>query len=472
MAISANTVWEVRPTNGVDTNSGGFVPGQASPGTDWSQQPGAQYALTGLTSSAANAVILSASAAADMKDNIINVTGGTNATTGHYQIISVIVGVSITVDRNWCTGAVVSGTANIGGAKQTIGAMNTILTTTNQNATGQIVYVKAEATITIGAGITFSPNGGTTAQTANQLVGYTSSRTDQGKVTIQATSGSAFTMLTVSPSGLLIVRNFIIDGNSRTTITGLACNASYAQFEDVFVINCTSTGATFTNQQCTAVRMKITGCANAFNCEGGNGPNNFIDCVAYGNTGTGFTAAVGVFIGCISANNTGASSDGFGGTNGLGKNSRCCILINCSAYTNGRDGFRLGSTINCPVSIKNCIGYGNAGKDIQAATNVIPSGGVTVEYSAFVTTANLTLGQGCVTPSVDPFVAGGSNNFALNNTAGGGAAVRGLGFPGVLSVGGTGYVDMGALQHQDTPSTTTYVVNRNVTQYFVDEGNP
>jgi hypothetical protein len=132
----------------------------------------------------------------------------------------------------------------------------------------------------------------------------------------------------------------------------------------------------------------------------------------------------------------------------------------------------LGSTINCPVSIKNCIGYGNAGKDIQAATNVIPSGGVTVEYSAFVTTANLTLGQGCVTLSVDPFVAGGSNNFALNNTAGGGAAVRGLGFPGVLSVGGTGYVDMGALQHQDTPSTTTYVVNRNVTQYVVDEGNP
>ena len=58
-----------------------------------------------------------------MKDNIINITGGTNFTTGHYQIISVVVGVSVTVDRNCTTAAGAAGTANIGGAKQTIGAM-------------------------------------------------------------------------------------------------------------------------------------------------------------------------------------------------------------------------------------------------------------------------------------------------------------------------------------------------------------
>jgi len=467
MAIAATCVWEVRPTNGVDTNSGGFVPGQASPGTDWSQQNAAQYALSGLTSSAANAVILTASAAADMKDNIINVTGGTNATTGHYQIISVVVGVSITVDRNWCTGAVASGTANIGGAKQTIGAMHTILTTANQSAIGQIVYVKAEATITVGATLTFSPNG-TASGYASQLIGYTSSRTDNGYVTIQATSGSSYTIFTCSPNSL-VVKNFIFDGNSRTGVSGSTCNSGGLQMENCKAINCLGTGITFTSRDSKCVRCIVTASVNGFNCDGGNGHNTFIECIAYSNTGVGFTVQASILIRCISANNSGGSSDGFGGASPMNGNAGDLVVYQCLAYANGRDGFRFGSSIVKPVVFVNNIAWGNSGKDILFVTNQPVAGSVFADYNALVTNTLYPSGAHDVTLTGDPTVAGGSNNFALNNTAGAGAACRAAGFPGVLTVGGTGYADLGPLQHQDTPSTTTVIVAPTINRIITEE---
>ncbi len=43
MALSANTVWEVRGATGAVTNGGGYVTGSGT--TDYSQQPGAQIAV-------------------------------------------------------------------------------------------------------------------------------------------------------------------------------------------------------------------------------------------------------------------------------------------------------------------------------------------------------------------------------------------------------------------------------------------
>ena len=48
---------------------------------------------------------------------------------------------------------------------------------------------------------------------------------------------------------------------------------------------------------------------------------------------------------------------------------------------------------------------------------------------AYVTSSNYTAGPGDVVLSGDPTTAGASNNFALNSTAGGGAACAGAGFP-------------------------------------------
>lgn len=115
MAIAAGAVWEARSGASASNVGGGFwVPG--SSGTDYSQQNAPQYSLTGGTSSGAGAVLLHASAAADMVGNGLHIISGTNATAGWYQVMSVVVGVSITVDRNDVTGVAASVVFNVGGA--------------------------------------------------------------------------------------------------------------------------------------------------------------------------------------------------------------------------------------------------------------------------------------------------------------------------------------------------------------------
>ena len=120
-AINATMVWETRAT-GAQTNGGGYKPGAS--GSDFSQQDAAQYALTGVTTAAADAICLSASAAADMVGNTCYIVSGTNFTTGWYEIISVSVGVSFTVDRNCTSAAGSAGVINIGGAFKFGGALD------------------------------------------------------------------------------------------------------------------------------------------------------------------------------------------------------------------------------------------------------------------------------------------------------------------------------------------------------------
>lgn len=119
MALPTLAVWEVR--QGGSSSNGGFFK-QGGSGTDYSQQTSAQYALTGLTTSAVGAVINTASASADMVDNGLRIQSGTNFTTGWYHIISVVPGVSITVDRNCCTNAASAGVGNVGGALDRLGS--------------------------------------------------------------------------------------------------------------------------------------------------------------------------------------------------------------------------------------------------------------------------------------------------------------------------------------------------------------
>jgi len=454
MALSASTVWEVRPTNGSDNNGGGFKTGAS--GTDYSQQNAVQYALTGLTSSGAGAVILTASAAADMVGNIIQVISGTNFTAGFYEITSVSVGVSITVDRNCTTGAGASGVANIGGALATLGKMHTILTTSNQNVTGQIVWFKAESGLAFSASVTFTPNGGAGATASTQLNGYTTTRGDNGQVTFQATSGTSYTMVAFGSPSNLIVRNIIFDGNSRTAVSGMSVGGP-GQFENCKAINCPATGiscsggrdAKFINCICTANGQGFA--------DGGNGANIFIDCLSYANTGHGFSVQASHLLRCISANNTGGTTDGFGGTSPISGNAAYAVFDSCLAYGNGRDGFRFSNGLVRPIVFRNNIAWGNAGKDILFVTLVPLVGALSNDYNAYATKTGYQDGPHDVVLTGDPTVAGASNNFALNNTAGAGAACRAAGFPGVFTVGGTGYKDLGPLQHQDSPATTTIV---------------
>ena len=81
MALSIATIWEIRPTNGVDTYGGGFTPGTGTKTVN---------AATDLTIDATSNVKVTAGHSFVSGDvmKFINVTAGTGWTAGWYQIIS------------------------------------------------------------------------------------------------------------------------------------------------------------------------------------------------------------------------------------------------------------------------------------------------------------------------------------------------------------------------------------------------
>ncbi len=429
MALSASTVWEIRPTVGAATNGGAFVTGAS--GTDFSQQNAAQYSLTGLSTSAANAVILSASAAADMVGNIIRINAGTNFLTGWYQILSVVVGVSITVDRTCTSAAGASGTAKIGGALDSIATLVGPFT-----VAGMTAWEKATGTDSIGSAVTFAQANGL----RSVVSGYTTTRGDGGKATIQASAGS-FVMITIPVSNAVVFQNFIIDGNAQTSSTGVVIDGNGPLMQNCKIMNCTDRGIRYAaNSQVAQVNAcEVTACLVGIDGQRGI----YMNCWVHACTGTGVQGSYdgAIFLNCIISDNTGATTDG-ALVNAAAVQT---AVIGCTIYGNGRDGIRVTGGNVAAVPIFNNVSYGNTGKDIN---NLGAAGQLIFEnYNAFVTSTNVTAGPNDVTLSADPFVAKASNNFALNQTAGGGAACRDVGYPGVFpGAATTAYLDIGAAQ--------------------------
>jgi len=134
-------------------------------------------------------------------------------------------------------------------------------------------------------------------------------------------------------------------------------------------------------------------------------------------------------------------------------------FLDCVAYSNGRHGwfFTSGFSIAYPILMENCIAVLNGGWGIENSLNSSPdpnNGGLMINFMAFYSNASGNI-SGITSPATmvsltgDPFVSGSGNNFQLNNTAGAGASCRAAGTPGVL-LSGTGYEDIGVLQHQDS----------------------
>ena len=477
MSLPGTGVWEVRVTNGTDTNGGGFD--SAAAGTDMSvfnnknssggtncQSTTNNLSTTDLTTTTTGSFTCTSSTAAftsAITGNFIYLTGGTGGTvtTGWYKA-TYVSATQINLDRSPGAAATLV-TMNIGGALKTLGQVNTILTSTNMNTTGQVVWVKAEVTVSITSTITLSPNGSSGLLQPTQINGYTTTRGDNGQVTIQASSSGPNPLMTLKPNTGVIYRNFIVDGNSKAGLSGMTVEGQGACIKNFLVKNCTNGGISFNNNGNQAFQCIVTACGStsgsAFRMEQSNGPNYATDCIAYANSCSGFTGACAILVRCISANNTGSTSDGFGGTTsgaGMGSNTGGLILDHCLAYTNGRDGFRFNNPIVTPIIFENCISYGNTGKDIDCL-GALTIGAMENNYNGYATTTNYQAGLNDIVLTADPTVAGASNNFALNSTAGGGGALAGLGFPGVLTVGGTGYATPGPLDPKGTSTVALSV---------------
>lgn len=411
MALSADTIWEVR-ADGNSANGGGWRNGAS--GVDRTQQASPHATLTTAstvhtTTTQINVDPGDYTVTADDVGNVLQISSGT-ATAGYYEIISADPGNNRwTLDRS--AGA---STQTVGGRMG--GALALPTQAVSAMVGNNVVWIRA-GSYTITAGMTIpaaSPNNAVTS-----IIGYSTTRGDNGRPTITL-SGSSITACESSGTGIYI-SNVIIDGDSQTSSRGVSLTNLDVACERVEVRNCTNGGIRMTN----ATRSSARRCS-AISCTGGDAGIRaaLIDaCVAKGCT-VGFnSASIGSkIVRSLSYDN---SSHGISVSESSG-------VISCISWGNTGDGIRFPA--GRAEFVKNCILGDNGGWNINIASGDPVSGGSpflkSMEQNAFFTSTSGNIsfsssdnGDNIVLTG-DPFVNSAADDFNLNDTAGAGAALR------------------------------------------------
>jgi hypothetical protein len=448
--LPPTSVFEVRASVGSDNNGGGFD--SAKSGTDYSQQNTAQFSGTDLAS-VSSLVVSSVShnfVATDV-GNFINITAGTGFTTGVYEIVSVSAN-QATLDRS-------PGTVGVGGTWAEGGAFISIAKAISVMVLSSQTWVKATASYVLTAQQVMTLN--LPSGPANRMTGYTTTRGDNGQATI-TTATNSINLFNWEAAANWLMSNFIFSSTAGTPGPGWFFSTGTSN--NITAVNCKFTGFT----------AGISGnYSAAYTVEGLTVINSeFTGNTAQGILNTGSTRLVGVYI----HNNTGdgyevGGSDGqqdsllaiasiFKSNGGKGintnqSNALALVLDSDAIINNTGDGIGVdyqGSLVMFNTIIDSNGGYGiNVFPLLNAA---IPAMLVENNNAFWNNTSGaingFTQNASDLTLTGDAFVSRSTNNFALNNVAGAGAACRGAGFPGVLAIGGIGYVDIGPLQHQST----------------------
>jgi hypothetical protein len=436
MALSAAVVWEVR-TTGNDNNGGGF--NTSASGTDRSQQTTAQVDIDGSTISATvfttttQITLVGYTVVSADVGNLLRVNSGT-ATAGVYEITAIdAVNNRWTLDRSAGT-STQTVVGKMGGAVASLGRIAGVAVDRN------VVYVKA-GTYAISTTSSNVSNGIFTLSGAGvTCIGYNSNRTRTNTDTrplFQMSVGA--TLATGNSNGGCMV-NFDLDGGN---VASSKASGGALMFERCSFTGFKTASASTGFLMCTATGNSaavFTGVATL--------------CEAYGNTATPF---VGIFTNCLSYDNTGASTDGFA----FVTSTSASFAWGCVAYGNGRDGFSYQDDTRF-FSIQNCVAVNNG----RYGFNVNATGGTTLQNHSLFNCAGYNntsgnnlgnaLNSGYVTLAGDPFVNAPSpnSNYALNNTAGAGAALRAAGYAALPRGLTTGYLDIGVAQHQDSGSSS------------------
>lgn len=373
---------------------------------DYSQSAAVPFSLTGLTTSASNAIIQTASATKAMVGNGLVIKSGTNFTTGYYEIVSAVAGVSLTVDRTCTTAAGSVGTAGIGGALATPGMAG------GQAVASNAIFIKpgtylCSLTNNVAAGRI-------TTTTGQRWEGYSALRGDRAAkpiITSNANSISIFTINGVNSPGRFNSLELKL-GVGNTSVVGFDIQA-WAQFWDCKVTNLNVSGFKLSSTNLvTMTRCEANGCAIGFAT--GAVCATLTWCTTI-NCTTGFQISNGTSANsCISSGGTTGFSVGGGGS----------VMINCIAY-NATTGF--GSASDNYTAF-GCVAVScNTGFSVGAAwVNLVTCAGFSTTN---ISTATSGFVEGFITLSGDPFTNAAGGDFSLNNTAGAGALLRGTGYP-------------------------------------------
>ena len=445
MALSQETVWNVQ-SDGSDSNGGGFKFGAT--GTDRTGQAAAWATLTAssvlnATTSIVNVAVGDYTVTAADVGNHLQITGGT-ATAGFYEITAVDTGNNRwTLDRS-------AGTAG----QTVVGAMGGALASIHKVSNGVAlaknkIWVKA-GTYTRTATTTVS-NGSFWGNTYPVFViGYNTTRGDTptgaNRPVISLSTNSSLAGIDIT--GTAYIANLIIDCNGLTSSIGIdvnnycfVYNVTVREFTLAGFYNASTNGSAF-------VECEALGGTSAATCGFGpgtscGGATEYINCWAHDNACPGFLIGIygATLNNCLSTNNTGASSDGFR----TDANCFPFVMRNCIAHGNGRDGLNKTTYVIGDIVQNNIFtNNGRYGLNYAVVTPTIPH----IDYNAFrnnttgaknnldSTSGNYNSGPFTshdVTLSADPYTNAATNDYTLNNNAGGGAACREAGTPGALT---------------------------------------
>lgn len=459
MSLHPATVWECRASSGNDLNGGGFVGGGA--GTDYSQQNAAQLTLTDLATTGVVTTLTSATGgfANAMVDNTIQIASGTNFTPGFYRIVGFNSTNSILLDRAPCTAAASGGTGSVGGALATLGKLSGAMVSSNKAYC--IGAFTSAATLTFSQTVT--PSGSTPA---SRLIGYGVARGDGLHATLTLQTNTGLTGLNATGNGWLF-EQIDVDCGSLGTSTGINLGGSYCQARACLVKNFTGAGIKVAGGRAAASECEVTlGTAAAtagIQVTGAQG-NSVQRCNVHDNSCPGISTLDSALVAFnLVTNNSGAASDGI-------QVQFATTVLNNTVHGNGRDGIRDLLSNNISRYWRNNLLTSNGGFGATGSSGTATPAGPDYDGNAYWNNTSgtrslmdSTAGIFGVSPYINthdviltgsPYVGpttGSTANFALNNTPGAGAACRWSGSPGTWpgNTGTTGFIDMGAVQHQD-----------------------
>jgi hypothetical protein len=318
-----------------------------------------------------------------------------------------------------------------------------------------------------------------TAANPIEIIGYNGSRTTtdltEANMPVFTSATNSIVIFTTNAASNLVFRNIKVThtagtrGNGWANITAVSTGLTW--------INCiadgclngwlyTTTAATQINTStaisCIAKNSTGTGTSSGGFVHPGTSVAGlrFIYCTANNNAGNGFRVAgtTPVFIGCLAYANT---QSGF--SDAQTTVAYTAVHYGCVAHGNTQHGFRSDSTTGGAGSYAgptNCIAYGNSQYGFSCATTAMLNNGNSLLSARNNAVGSNTAGnyqnwatpEGAITLSADPFVNAAGGDFSLNTTAGGGAALRELGYPSTIGLT-SNYASVGAAEPQATGGT-------------------
>ena len=458
MALSSATVWECR-TTGNDLNGGGFRGGAA--GNDYTQQDSPVLSLSDCDAvNTTNLHSLTGGFTSAMVGNLIQISGG-SLTPGYYEIKTFMDVQNITLDRICGTGS--GSTGRIGGGLATLSKLASSMIGSNK------AFVRGSGIYTSTATITFAANvTPTNTVPPSRLIGYSTVRGDNGLFTVQLQTNSNLTALNFAGSGW-VAEGANVDCNSLPSSTGISLGGQYSDCRRCRVSNFTSSGIMAVTTDSAISDCEITaGKTGATGISTSSANVKIIRNYVHDNLGVGISATYDDDVTWnVVTNNAGATSDGI--RIGYGT-----VAMFNTVHNNGRNGISKVDNSLINGQMRNNIlsanaGYGYSGGaspglpadsryDGNAYFNNTLGPRVNCDDISGVNSVNPYINILDAILTTNPFSNPSSSDWSLNSAAGGGALCRAAGSPGLLMGSSkAGFVDFGALQHQDTIAIVSFI---------------